>query len=75
MKEIGSESEIRLTAENLEKVKKMPFYIKAYINLPENTCTDEKNYSIITVDGKEESGYGIFNCKLKKMRYRCFRKW
>lgn len=66
MKEIGSESEIRLTAENLEKVKKMPFYIKAYINLPENTCTDEKNYSIITVDGKEESGYGIFNCKLKK---------
>lgn len=66
MKEIGSESEIELTAENLEKIKKMPFYIKAYINLPVNTCTDEKNYKIITVDGKEESGYGIFNRKLKK---------
>ena len=66
MKEIGSESEIELTAENLEKIKKMPFYIKAYIYLPVNTCTDLKNYKIITVDGKEESGYGIFNCKLKK---------
>ena len=66
MKEIGSESEIELTAENLEKIKKMPFYIKAYINLPVNTCTDLKNYSIITVDGKRKKGYGIFNCKLKK---------
>ena len=74
MKEIGSESEIELTAENLEKIKKMPFYIKAYINLPENTCTDVKNYSIITVDGKEESGYGIFNCKLKKCDIDVFAK-
>ena len=74
MKEIGSESEIELTAENLEKIKKMPFYIKAYINLPVNTCTDLKNYSIITVDGKRKKGYGIFNCKLKKCDIDVFAK-
>jgi murein DD-endopeptidase MepM/ murein hydrolase activator NlpD len=39
-----------MNKENLDKIKDLPYYIKAKIKLPSNTCGDSNNYKIFFVN-------------------------